>query len=335
MDLIEEVARVYGLDKVPARSIARFVPASTVDHDYDLNLSLRRRLAGMGFNEARSQSLVSSAEATAHGGLALKNPLNEENAALRGSLLPGLLAAAARNARQGTADLRLFELGRVFAAGVPLGQPEGTRLGFLMTGTARPASWRKDAPRPLDLHDLRGVLEQVAASAKVELRPVDTKPDEGLAIAAEVLIGGQVAGRLGQVAPSRAKELDLRAPVLVAELDAAVLKAAAGGGRRFAALPRFPSVTRDLAMIADAGLPHGRVGEVLQGAKETLLAKVDLFDVFTDESGEKVPAGKKSLAYSLTYRAEDRTLKTEEVNAAHGRLKAALQGAFEGIQFRE
>ena len=334
-DLIEEVARVYGLDRIPGKLMARFMPASTVDHDYDLNMSLRRRLAGLGFNEARSQALVRHDEAAAHGGVALKNPLNEDNASLRGSLVPGLLAAAARNARQGTADLRLFELGRVFYAGVPLGEPETVKLGFLVTGAAQPASWRKDATRTLDLHDLRGVLEGVASPAPVELRPTEPKPEEGLAIAAEVLIGGTVAGRLGQVAPSRAKELDLRAPVLVAELDAAVLKAARAAGRHFAALPRFPSVTRDLAMIAEAALPHGRVEAVLHGAKEALLTRVELFDVFTDETGEKVPAGKKSLAYSLTYRAEDRTLKTEEVNATHGRLKAALQGAFEGIQFRE
>ncbi len=334
IDLIEEVARVYGLNQIPARVLARFAPSSAVDHTYDFHMSLRRRLAGMGFMEARSVSLVSAAEAAATGGPTLKNPLSEENAALRGSLLPGLLAAAGRNARQGSSDLRLFELGRVFAADVPLGKPEAMRLGLLLTGTASPASWRNEG-RPVDLHDLAGALEQLAGGTRLELRVAQGQPVEALAVAAEILLNGKPAGRLGQVAPSRARELDLRGSVFVAELDVAFLQEAASAGRRFAALPRFPSVTRDLAMIADAALPHGRVNEVLRGAKEDLLSDVQLFDVFTDQSGEKVPAGKKSLAYSLTFRAEDRTLKNEEVNAAHVRLKAVLQGAFEGIRFRE
>ena len=88
-------------------------------------------------------------------------------------------------------------------------------------------------------------------------------------------------------------------------------------------------------MVVDRGLNHGRIAGTLRGANEPLLASVELFDVFTDDRGEKIAADKKSLAYSLTYRAEDRTLKTEEVNAAHVRLKTALQGNFGGVQFRE
>ena len=123
--------------------------------------------------------------------------------------------------------------------------------------------------------------------------------------------------------------------MLVAELELSVLQAAAGGARKFGALARFPSVTRDLAVVVDRALAHGRIDAALRGAHEPLLAGVELFDVFTDDRGEKIAAGRKSLAYSLTYRAEDRTLKAEEVNAAHARLKAALQAGFDGLQFRE
>jgi phenylalanyl-tRNA synthetase beta chain len=103
----------------------------------------------------------------------------------------------------------------------------------------------------------------------------------------------------------------------------------------FAAPARFPSVTRDLAVIADSSLTHGEIERALLEAREPLLARVELFDIFTDDSGEKIAAGKKSLAYSLTYRADDRTLRTEEVGAVHGRLKTALQAAFGGLLFRE
>ena len=98
---------------------------------------------------------------------------------------------------------------------------------------------------------------------------------------------------------------------------------------------RFPSVTRDLAVVADRAVAHGEIARVLRESREPLLAGVELFDVFTDDSGEKIASGKKSLAYSLTYRAEDRTLRAEEVSAAHGRLKTALQAAFGGLLFRE
>ncbi len=123
--------------------------------------------------------------------------------------------------------------------------------------------------------------------------------------------------------------------MLVAELTVAALQGAAGGARRFSALARFPAVTRDLAVAVDRAVAHGQIEAALRGANESLLAGVELFDVFTDDRGEKLAADRKSLAYSLTYRAEDRTLKTEEVNAAHGRLKAALQAGFDGLQFRE
>ena len=207
-----------------------------------------------------------------------------------------------------------------------------------MTGSARPPSWRHGAAsRTLDLYDLRSVLGQLAGSAEVELRPTTPPPDTGgnLVLVALVLLDGQHAGGVGQLAPARAKELELRGDVLMAELKISALRAVAAGAGGFVAPARFPSVTRDLAVVVDRGLQHGEIAGVLRGAREPLLASVELFDVFTDDAGEKVAADKKSLAYSLTFRAEDRTLRAEEVNAAHARLKSALQAGFGGLQFRE
>jgi phenylalanyl-tRNA synthetase beta chain len=334
VDLIEEVSRVVGLDQTPGRTRGFFAPVSEVDHAFDFQMALRRKLAGLGFAEARSLSLISETAAKDSGGVRLKNPLSEEHAILRGSLLPGLLEAAGRNARLGTADLRLFELGRVFSVEAPAGKPEPTRLAILVSGAAMPRSWRNAAGRTLDFHDLRGIIESLAPGAKVDFKAIEN-PGDHLALAAEILLDGEVIGRAGQLNPARAKEFDLRAPTLTAELETAALQKLSLAGRRFSALARFPSVTRDLALVVDDAAPHGRIVGALRGAGEALLSDVELFDVFTDERGEKIPVGKKSLAYSLTYRAEDRTLKTEEVNAAHARLKKALQSAFDGLQFRE
>lgn len=331
VDLIEEISRVIGLHQTPSRTRAAFAAVSPVDHEYDFAMTLRRRLAGLGFFEARSVSLLSEAAAQGSGGVRLKNPLNEEGAVLRGSLLPGLLAAAGRNARLGATDLRLFEIGRVFSPEAPAGVPEPSRLAVLFTGAALAPGWRNSAAREADFHDLRGVFEALAPGLEVAVAPADAL----LAQAVTLSLGGEPLGRAGQLMPARARELDLRGAAFVAEIDVAALRRRVGGERRFAALARFPSVTRDLAIVADAELPHGRIAGALRGAGEPLLTGIELFDVFTDAKGEKVPAGKKSLAYSLTFRADDRTLKTEEVNAAHARLKTALQAAAPDLRFRE
>ncbi len=338
IDLVEEITRVYGLNQVTGRAQANFAPASPVDRAYDFMLGLRRKLVGLGFTETRNVSLVRQEPHA--GGVPLKNPLTEDGATLRGTLLPGLLAVAGRNVRLGSTDLRLFEVGRVFSPEIPLGQPEPWAVALVLTGAAQPGSWRHGAgERSADLHDLRAVVENLAGGGQVELKTVPPgadRPDGGnLALLAQVFINGELAGGLGQLAPSRAKALELRGDVLVAELKVAALQAVSGGEYRFTPPARFPSVTRDLAVVVDRATEHGVLVSALRGGNEPLLASVELFDVFTDDRGEKIAADKKSLAYSLTYRAEDRTLKTEEVNAAHARLKTALQGSFGGLQFRE
>jgi phenylalanyl-tRNA synthetase beta chain len=337
IDLVEEVSRVYGLERIPGRTAATPAPASPVDRTYDFLMGLRRQLAGSGFQEGKSVSLVRADAATpAAPGVPLKNPLSEENVALRGSLLPGLLASASRNARLGMADLRLFELGNVFAPGLPAGSSEPWMLALLITGAAAPPTWRNGSEsRPADLYDLRAVLDRIAAPVRLEFVAGSQPVSSGIAVEFEVYDQGTRLGRVARVAPEVARGLELRSAVWVAELAAGALAALAGSGRPFAMPPRFPSVTRDLAVVAGRGQAHGEIAQALLGAGEPLLAGVELFDVFTDDRGEKIAADKKSLAYSLTYRAEDRTLRTEEVGAAHGRLKAVLQSAFEGLQFRE
>ncbi len=334
IDLIEEIVRVHGLDRVTGRVGGWVSPSSPTDWEYDFQLTLKRRLAGMGFAEARNGSLVSR-EAGA-GGAPLKNPLNEENTFLRNSLLPGLLTAAGRNARQGVTDLRLFETGRVFAPDTEPGVPEPANLVLLMTGPAQPRSWRHgDGARGADLHDLRGVLEGLLAPGVVEFAHMEPPPGSPVVLAANILLDGVEIGGLGQMSPAWTKDLELRGEVFVADLKLRTLATVGAGTGVFKPLARFPSVTRDLAVVVDRALEHGRIDAVLRGAKEPLLASVELFDVFTDDRGEKIAADKKSLAYSLTYRAEDRTLRAEEVNAAHARLKGALQAGFGSLQFRE
>lgn len=345
VDLIEEIARVIGLDAVPSSRRTAATDTSATDREFDFTMDLRRRLVGLGFAEARTSTLVPERAAREDAPFSagveparLKNPLSEEATTLRPSLIPGLLTAAAHNARVGVADLRLFEIGRVFRAdgrgqATADGTPEPTRLGLLLTGGAGRRTWRDKDPRELDLADLRAAVEGLlpVGVSHVGFHRVE---NPALALALEIRAAGRVLGHAGQIRPARAKELDVRAPLFVAELDVAALCALRPeAGAKFAALPRFPSVTRDLAIVVPASLAHGAIEDALREGNEPLLTGVELFDVFTDPTGQRVPAGRRSLAYSLTYRAADRTLTAEEVNVVHDRLKVRLNGL--DVQFRE
>lgn len=333
VDLIEEVARVYGLDNVPGSTVARFSPSSKADAAYDFARRLQTQLAGLGFHETRNLKLISGDQlsddrATTHRGMSpirLKNPLNDEQDYLRPGLVPGLLATAARNVRFDQFDLRLFEMGRVFTATPKGGEVEHEHLALLMTGGRTARSWADNKPAELDLFDLRGVLENLIPG--VSLTPVD---DERLLGAVSIEAGtGKKPTKLGLagiIPPARTRELDIATPIVVAEVNLKKLASVMADAVRFEELPRFPAITRDIAMLAPADLANGEVENFFAGIDEALLVDFELFDVFTDPSGEKLAADKKSLAYSLTYRAPDRTLESAEIDAAHGKILDSLRG---------
>lgn len=331
VDLIEEVARVHGLDKVPSSRKSTFVPASPADAAYDFALGLRRRLAAMGYHECRTLKLVSAAQVRQdllplRPGLAavpLKNPLNDDQSHLRPSLIPGLLAVAARNVRLGTRGLRLFEAGRVFAAAKNGQEVEQERLALLLSGPAVASSWTNQKPDSADWHDLSGVIRALFPSQAVALT---AQQIEGLPLAASIDLGSvKKAGLAGIVPPALARELDLEGPVVIAEFDLPKLQNATAAARKFAELPRYPEVTRDVALLVADKLSHSEVASLLARQKEPLLVDFEVFDVFADATGTKLPAGKKSLAYSLTYRSPQRTLAAAEVDEAHGRVLEALK----------
>ncbi len=301
VDLIEEVMRVVGMEVIPSKTTARFAASSDADRAYDRDMALRRTLAALGFFEARTLSLVSE------GFRRVRNPLNEEQSALRSSLLPGLLRAVETNARFGTKDVRLFELGRVFGA-----EEETTHVALVMTGASGERSWRDPHPRQADLFDLKGVL------AAARLGEIAFEKADGDSL--DVLLDGRRAGRAGQAAA-----------VLFAELELPAAAEGAGKGS-CRAVGIYPAIARDIALVLPEEIPHGRVLEILRKGNEPLLERAELFDLFSDP--EKLPAGKKSLAYSLTYRAKDRTLTADEANAAHARLKELLKAGLD-VQFRE
>ena len=331
IDLIEEVARLHGVDRIPSTPPRGALGQHPYDAVHDVLMEVRRLLAGMGLCEAQGQTLVNDTAArwVTPQVVALANPLSSDMNVLRPSLLPGLLDTLRHNLSHRSGDVQLFELGRVFTA-TDAGPKEGWRLAIALTGARAPAFWAgADRDARCDLYDLKGILEEflelfglrgVAYGRRAE-------PDALFLESATVALGGKLElGQLGQVQPALAKRHDLRDPVLLAELNLDLLLARRNPARSFKPLPAFPSTSRDVAMIVPETTTHEAVLVAVRQAKPANLESVDLFDVFR---GRHVPEGQKSVAYSFTYRGADRTLKDEEVNAAHQRVVEAFKNVLQ------
>ncbi len=328
-DLIEEIARVVGIDIIPSLAQGPFAASSDADAAYDFAMNLRRSLAGMSFHEARTSTLVSAADVSHFGeAVALKNPFGEDQSQLRNSLVPGLLSALRRNLDQGAKSIALFECGRVFHPG-----GEGQRLAIVVTGERHESSWRGESVRSWDVFDLTGAVCQLAGLSEKDIAPmaVLTKP---FGACADVFLNGKKIGVVGQLAPAVARDIGASTPLLAAEFDLDLWRAAASAKTQIAALAKFPGSARDIAFVAPLALPYGEVRSLIENLKEPLLESVRLFDLFTDPKGEKIPSDKKSLAISLTFRSPERTLTADEIQAVADRIKVVLREML-GVDFRE
>ena len=329
-DLVEEVARVWGYGEIPSTIPSGALrltrrPRHLVGQD-----AVRRALTASGCQEAVTLALIDPAH-LAHFGwspgdpraVALQNPLATDRSVLRPTLLFGLLEAVATNVRRQAPDIRLFEVGRVFERQGP-GQlaREETRVGVVLTGPRGPRTWFGGRAR-VDVFDVKGAVENaVHALGRGEVTVEGTRVpylEEGRG--ATVLVGGVPVGVLGELHPDVQRAFDLPAPVFVAELSLDRLEATPARPLVHRPLPRFPGVQRDLAVILPASVPAEDVGRAIQAIPNPCLKRVVLFDVYT---GGQVGPDKKSLAYSLWYQTEDRTLTDAEVNAMHGEVVERL-----------
>jgi len=254
----------------------------------------------------------------------VKNPLSEDHTTLRPGIVPGLISTAALNIRQGQARLRFFEIGRVFITNPNGTTREEERIALLLSGPSHLSSWHEKESPPVNVYDMRGTLEALAGST-LELLP---KPLDGWLLSAEIKRGGKTLGWIAQLHPARAREIDARHPVYVAELVLNALQQGAQAAVRFSEIPRFPGMTRDVALEVPSDLPNAKIGEFFGGQKkkEPLLSGAEVFDVFADPTGQKLAGHKKSMAWRLTYRSPERTLESKEVDEAHARVLQALVG---------
>lgn len=329
VDLVEEVARLFGVDRIPSTAPRGAVGAHPFDATYDRFAEVRRILTGLGLDEAQGQTLISDTAArwVSPDVVLLANPLSSDMNALRPSLLPGLLDSLNHNLSRRNGDVQLFEIGRVFSLQNGVAR-EGWRVAIALTGARDPRFWSgADRDAKADVYDLKGLVEELIERLGLRGVVYARRPESTALMleSATVTLGGKMPlGQLGQLLPTLAKRYDLRDAVLLAELDLDVLLARGNSARSFKPLAAFPSIQRDVAMIVPEATTHEAVLAAVKQVKPSNLEAVELFDVFR---GKHVPEGHKSLAYSFTYRAADRTLKDEEVQAAHDRLIGVFQSA--------
>ncbi len=314
-DLIEEVARIHGYDQIPTVAPRGELNVEPVSELRLPLIRMRERLVARGYSEAITFAFLGEDELQRWGldrdVLALANPLSNDLAIMRTSLLPGLTAALLRNQNRQQARIRLFELGRSYRASVN-GPIETELLSLIVSGDARPEQWGEKA-RPVDFHDLKGDVE---ACTEGRGRWVAGGPDclhPGRR--AQLLIGEQVAGFIGALHPELVRRLDLTGEVQVAELNLDVIRA-----RQMpkpAELSRFPSVRRDLALVLPEHIDYASLDRCVTTAAGSLLRELRLFDVYR---GPGIETGCKSFAIGLILQDDSRTLSDADVD----RLVAAV-----------
>jgi phenylalanyl-tRNA synthetase beta chain len=345
-DLIEEILRVDGRYVAPARPelvLPNSAPKASPEAVHDRARSL---LAGAGFSEAATWGFVPRAGLVAIAGeppvrelaegFVVRNPISADYEVMRSSLLPGLAAALRRNLSRGVPDVALFEVGPIIRRG-PEGQPvQRTHAAGVVAG--RSAGWLKPG-EPVDFFDVKRVIEDLlgamAGSSMVDgergqFVTCRSVPFLHPGVSADVIVDGARVGSVGELHPLVARKLDLEGRVHYFELDLDGLPGAPVVART-AAPPRFPAAVRDVSFWIEVGVTAADQRAAFAGSGEPLLRELAILEDFRDT--RYAPAGKKGMLWSMTYRADERTLTDGEVDAAHARVVDALRGRFP-IQIR-
>ena len=321
-DLVEEVVRIHGLDLVPSTPLPRAagVAAPTATPLQRTQRRLRRALAARGLDEAITWSFLPPAEAEAFGGAAhsLANPISADMAAMRPSLLPGLLSAAARNMARGLASVRLFELGQRYLA-----DAERPTAAILLAGEARGRDWRTGPATKPDAYDAKAeALAALAALGAPVQRLQVAAPADGWwhpGRAGRLVLGKVALADFGIIHPRTSAQFDVKGPVAAVELYLDALPPRSRKRDPWAPSPLLP-LTRDFAFVVDEGLAADSLIRAVAGAAKALISNVSLFDRY---AGPGVAAGKISLAVEITLQPTTATLTDADIEAVSAKVVAA------------
>jgi len=342
-DLIEEVARIHGLEKLPASLPARRGAYGRLSLEQRMGRRAADALVGCGLYEVLGWTFTSpalpdrlrlGAEDSRRLAPVVENPLSEEQSQLRTTLLGSLLDTAAHNVARGMPDVGLFEIGTVFASGErtvdddapsargETGVIERRALGVLLCGRLAPVTWGTPDPPKADVFAVKGMLEALGESLSVELECVPgEQPFLHPGRSAQVLCGERQIGWLGELHPLVARAWDLEGAAVM-ELELNELLASAQAEREYRDVISFPALRQDLAVVLPLTVPVAEVMLAVRFAASGLLDDVRVFDVY---SGPQIGEGRRSLALALSFRAHDRTLTDEDVTPVRERIIAALR----------
>lgn len=327
-DLLEEVARIYGYDRIPSCPVEFFTELESHSESKSSPLRLKQILCDRGYQEIITYSFIDpkvhEALFARTPAILLRNPISADMALMRTSLLPGLISSLSGNLKRQQSRAKLFELGMVFLPQQSVGETvQINRIGGVTFGPVRDASWAESV-RDGDFFDIKGDLEAalkvVVRGHEVRFQPLKDEPFLHPGQSARVLIDGQSVGFVGALHPNTAKAFGISKPVWVFECDLVPLTEASIPHAR--PLSRFPGVTRDIAVLIDKGVCVADLESSIQKVAGATLKELKLFDVY---SGEGIDPKEKSLAFSLTFQHRDRTLTDEEVNASMAHVLHCLQ----------
>jgi phenylalanyl-tRNA synthetase beta chain len=321
-DLIEEVARMLGYDRIPNTMLSQPIPTQDPVPMLKLKRLVRDTLLSYGFDEIVTSSLVGmdalkklTPDGAEPPALRLVNPMTAEQEYLRPTLRAHLLAALAANQRFAEGGLRLVELSKVYLRRVnDLPDERETVCGVICGPSVE--QWWQGGGGSSDFFFARGIVEGLLRTLNIEVR-LEEGGDPSLQphVRASIMAGDRTIGQVGEIAPRVRENFEITGTAYMFELDLAELLPLAGADRTYRPIPRFPEVVRDVAIVVDAHVTHRQVLDII-GAFP-LVDRIALFDVYT---GEQVPPGKKSLAYRLTFQSPDKTLVDEEVNPVMARI---------------
>ncbi len=335
-DLIEELIRIHGYDRLPATLLADRLPRQQTNVPLVFEERVRDLLVSCGLQEAITYALtMPEREAPLFEQMReyvqLKNPISSERVVMRQSVLASILEVAAANLRHAE-NVRLFEIGFVYVPRHGEKLPdELRRLAIVLTGQRRQEFWSDSstgeagAKQPLDFFDLKGVIEALAGD--LHLAEVQYQPSQaGFLLpgrAATLMVMGKSLGDFGQLHFKAAEAYGLGTrPILAGEFDLDALQAALLPRYQYTPVPRFPAALRDIAVVVADTVTAERIADEIRTAGGDLLQGLRLFDLY---KGDSIPAGTKSLAYALTYQADDRTLTDKEVDKAHKKIEDRLK----------
>lgn len=331
VDLAEEVAQMVGLDAIPEATPAAALGGSAKDDCYIPQEETRHLLMSLGLDEVMNYTMWSQQQCLAGTSLQpeqllqVSNPISIDTAFLRPTLLPGLLQVVAHNVARSQHDLGIFELGRVFT--LENGKPvERLQAGIALTGCLHPERYGKEKAVAADFYDLKGIVEGFLDASGLKCfhrcEAGDHPAFEKGVCARFVAKNKKELAWLGAVASPLVKGIRLRNPLFIALIDVEAVRNAPHPSKKYTELAHFPGVQRDISFIAPVSLTNQQVIDAVKSLKIEKVAEVALFDLFEDE--KVLGAGKRSMAYTITYQDPTKTLTDDEVNQLQERLRQGL-----------